>query len=124
MPNQPFSIINRLKNFRYAFNGLKIVFVEEHNARIHAGALFLVIGLGLWLKLRTYEWLAIVLCIGFVITAEIINASIERMANFLTKEQNEHIKVIKDLGSTAVLISALTATVVGLIIVIPYFNHL
>jgi diacylglycerol kinase len=86
--------------------------------------MFLVIGLGLWLQLRSYEWLAIVLCIGFVLTSEIINTSIERMANFLTKEQNEHIKVIKDLGSAAVLVSALTATVVGLIIVIPYFNHL
>jgi diacylglycerol kinase len=84
--------------------------------------MFLVIGLGLWLQLRSYEWLAIVLCIGFVLTSEIINTSIERMANFLTKEQNEHIKVIKDLGSAAVLVSALTATVVGLIIVIPYFN--
>lgn len=119
MKNINFSIAKRIKSFGFAFNGLRILFHEEHNSRIHFFASILVIIAALLFKLNTYEWIAIIFSIGLVITAEIINTAVENIADFLTTEQNNHIKKIKDLAAAAVLVSALTALTIGLIIFLP-----
>lgn len=119
MKNQKFSISQRLKSFPHAFNGLKILLREEHNARIHFVAAILVIIAGVVLKISTEEWITLVFAIGFVITAEIINSSIENIADFISPEKHEKIKKIKDLAAAGVLISAATALIVGLIIFLP-----
>lgn len=114
-----FSIAKRIKSFGFAFNGLRILFHEEHNSRIHFFASVLVVIAALLFKLNTYEWFAIIFSIGLVVTAEIINTAVENIADFLTTEQNNHIKKIKDLAAAAVLVSALTALTIGLIIFLP-----
>lgn len=114
-----FSIAKRIKSFGFAFNGLRILFHEEHNSRIHFFASVLVVIAALLFKLNTYEWIAIIFSIGLVVTAEIINTAVENIADFLTTEQNNHIKKIKDLAAAAVLVSALTALTIGLIIFLP-----
>lgn len=114
-----FSIAKRIKSFGFAFNGLRILFHEEHNSRIHFFASVLVVIAALLFKLNTYEWIAIIFSIGMVVTAEIINTAVENIADFLTTEQNNHIKKIKDLAAAAVLVSALTALTIGLIIFLP-----
>jgi diacylglycerol kinase len=119
MEQHKFSILKRLKNFSYAFNGLKILFREEHNSRIHFVAIVAVIIFAIIFDLNVYEWVAIIFSSGLVITAEIINTAIENIADFISPEKNEKIKVIKDLSAAAVLISALTALCIGLIVFIP-----
>lgn len=119
MKNKEFSIKKRVKSFVFAFNGLKILFKEEHNSRIHLAATVIVIFASLFFELNTYEWIAIVFSIGLVLSAEIINTAIENIADFLTIENNNKIKVIKDLSAAAVLISTLTAFTIGLIIFLP-----
>lgn len=119
MKNEPFSIAQRLKSFVYAFNGLKILIKEEHNARIHLVATFLAVCLGFLLDISLSEWIAIIFAIGFVFAMEILNSAIENLADFVTTEKHEAIKKVKDLAASAVLISAICALIVGLIIFIP-----
>jgi diacylglycerol kinase len=119
MKNQKFSISRRLKSFRYAFNGLKILLKEEHNARIHLMAAIVVVIAGVFFETSTSEWIAIIFAIGFVISAEIINSSIENIADFISPEKHEKIKKIKDLAAAGVLISAVTALIIGMIIFLP-----
>lgn len=119
MKHQNFSIIKRLKSFSYAFNGMKILIKEEHNARIHLFATIIVLLAGLVFRISTNEWIAIILSIGFVISLEIINSAIENIADFISPEKNEKIKKIKDLSAAGVLISAITSFVIGLIIFVP-----
>jgi diacylglycerol kinase len=119
MKNRKFSISKRLKSFVFAFNGLKILFKEEHNSRIHLVATGFVIIASIFFELNTYEWIAIIFSIGLVFIAEIFNTAIENIADFLTTENNNKIKIIKDLSAAAVLISALTALTIGLIIFLP-----
>lgn len=119
MKNKKFSITKRLKSFVFAFNGLKILFKEEHNSRIHLIATIIVIFVSIFFELNTFEWIAIIFSIGLALSAEIINTAIENIANFLTIENNNKIKIIKDLSAAAVLISALTAFTIGLIIFLP-----
>ena len=124
MEKQRFSISKRIKSFGYAFNGLKILIREEHNARIHIFAAISAIFAGFYFQISSLEWLAIILSIGFVITLEIINSAIENIADFVSPDKNNSIKRIKDLAAAGVLISALTALAIGLIIFIPKISTL
>lgn len=119
MKTKKFSIAKRLKSFVFAFNGLKILFKEEHNALIHLVATIVVISASIVFDLNTNEWIAIIFSIGFVLTAEIFNTAIENIADFLTTEKNEKIKKIKDLSAAAVFISAITALSIGLMVFLP-----
>jgi diacylglycerol kinase len=119
MKETNFSIAKRLKSFGYAFNGIKILFKEEHNSWIHFVATGIVIIASIFFGLNTYEWTAIIISIGLVFMAEIFNTAIENIGDFLTTEKNNKIKIIKDLSAAAVLISALTALTVGLVIFLP-----
>lgn len=119
MKQQRFSISKRLKSFKYAFNGLRILIKEEHNARIHLFATICVIIAGLFFNISINEWIGVIFSIGLVFSLEIINSSIENIADFISPEKHEMIKKIKDLSASGVLISAITAFIIGLIIFIP-----
>jgi diacylglycerol kinase len=119
MENQKFSIKNRLRSFKYALNGLRILIKFEHNSRIHLTAMIIAIILGIILDISGLEWLVIVIVTGFVFSVEIINSAIEYLADFISPNYHEIIKKVKDLSAAAVLISALVSLVVAFIIFIP-----
>ena len=116
---EKFSFIKRLVSFRYAFNGLKILIKEEHNARIHLFITFCVLIAGAIFKISIIEWIAIIFCIGLVFALELINSAIENTTDFISKEKNETIKRIKDLSAGAVLIAAIASAIIGLMIFLP-----
>ncbi len=119
MKPQKFSFIKRLQSFKFAFNGLLILLKEEHNARIHLFATIAVIALGFFINASTFEWIALIFACGLVITTETINSSIENIVDFVSPNKNEQIKKIKDLSAAAVLISTVTAILIGLLVFIP-----
>jgi diacylglycerol kinase len=119
MKQQKFSISKRLQSFKYALNGLKILIKEEHNARIHLFATICVIIAGLFFNISMNEWIGVIFSIGLVFSLEIINSSIENIADFISPEKHEMIGRIKDLSASGVLIGAITALIIGLIIFIP-----
>ncbi len=114
-----FSIKNRLLSFKYAFNGLKILFTEEHNSRIHVLITIIVIVMGITLNISVTEWLIILVLIALVFCLEIMNSSIENLCNFISPKQDESIKKIKDLSAAAVLTAAIISLICGLTIFIP-----
>lgn len=117
---QKFSIRARIRSFRYAFNGLRLLFVDEHNARIHAVATILVVAGAWWFDFSTAEWTAVLLAIGMVISAEAVNSAIERLCDRVSAERDPMIGQAKDLAAGAVLILAIAAAVVGLVIFTPH----
>jgi diacylglycerol kinase (ATP) len=119
MIRSTFSLKNRLKSFRNASMGLKMLIVEEHNARIHLFAAIVALILGVFFKVSTFEWIVIILSIGLVISVEAINSSIERIADFISPEYNDKIKSIKDISAASVLICAFTVLLIGCIVFIP-----
>ena len=119
MNNEKFSVRKRIKSFSYAFSGLRVLFREEHNARIHAVAAVLAVAMGFLFRISPMEWIAVAIVIGMVFAAEIINSSIERTADFVKAERDDRKRDIKDLGAAAVLVCAIAAAVVGIIIFIP-----
>lgn len=119
MEPQKFSIRKRIKSFSFAFNGLKILITEEHNSRIHLVAAICVVIASIVFKVSALEWIAVIVAIGFVFALEIVNSAIESMADFVSPEKNEKIKKIKDLSAAGVLISAITALIIGIIVFLP-----
>ncbi|WP_293915741.1 MULTISPECIES: diacylglycerol kinase family protein [unclassified Sphingobacterium] len=115
---------SRIASFGYAIKGLKVLFREETNAQIHLLAAIIAVVLGFWLHISGMEWIAICLCIGLVIATEALNTAIEHIANMITLERHPGIERIKDIAAGAVLITALTALIVGLIIFLPKIYNL
>ena len=119
MKEQDFSINKRFKSFGYAYNGLKILILEEHNSRIHILAAIVAVIAGYFYQLSALEWIAIVFAIGLVIAFEIFNSAIENISDFISPGQDDRIKKIKDLSAAGVLVGAITAAIIGLIVFVP-----
>lgn len=71
------------------------------------------------LGLSTFEWIAVILCIGAVLAAEGVNSAIEALCDKVSPEYDEAIKHTKDLAAGAVLILAVMSVIVGLLIFVP-----
>ena len=119
-----FSIQDRLKSFVFAFSGLKTFFITEHNSWIHLMAAITAITLGIVLKINDYQWCLIIIVIGLVIMAEIINTAIEKLVDMVSPQYSEMAKKVKDMSAAAVLVAAITALCVGVFIFVPkLFNN-
>jgi diacylglycerol kinase (ATP) len=110
---------SRITAFGHALRGWGYVLKTQHNAWIHSVVATLVIALGLWLGLPARDWAVLVLAIAMVFTAEFINTSIEAVVDLASPVHHPLAKVGKDVGAGAVLISALSAILIGLLILGP-----
>lgn len=119
MKQEKFSIRKRLKSFTYAFAGLKVLFSEEHNSRIHLFATVCAIAVGIGLKISLLEWVAVAFAIGLVFSGEIFNSAVEDLSDVVCPERDERIRKVKDLAAAAVLVNAITAFVIGLLVFLP-----
>ena len=115
------SIKKLLNSFKYAFRGIKFVFLEEQNMKIHVLISVVVIVTGLIMKLSCMEWIAVVICIGMVFTAEIFNTAIENIVDFISPNVHPLAGKIKDISAAAVIICAVVSVVVGSFIFLPKF---
>jgi diacylglycerol kinase len=105
-----------LHSFKYAFKGLVIAIREEQNFRIHLMAIVAVVIAGALLRLSLTEWMIIVLTMGMVLAAELCNTAIEDIVNFISPQNNKAAGRIKDISAAAVMVTAITALLVGIYI--------
>lgn len=108
-----------INSFKYAFEGINTALKEEKNMKIHIIIMILVIILGIVLKISRIEWIICIILFGFVISLELVNTAIETTVDLITQEKNPKAKIAKDVAAGAVLIAAITATIIGLIIFVP-----
>ncbi len=111
---------NFLQALKYALNGVKYVYGTQRNIIFQSVFAILAILCGLFFKITTIEWLAIILTIFFVVTAEFINTAIETTVDLCTEEKNEKAKNAKDVAAGAVLLTSINAVIIGLIVFMPY----
>lgn len=107
------------KGFGYAFAGLVAATKSERNMKFHLCATVCVVAVGLWLKISSVEWLAVLLCCGMVVGAEMLNTAIEKLADAVKPEKSAQMKFVKDVAAGAVLACAIAAAGVGLLIFVP-----
>ena len=112
--------IERLKkSFGYAFKGIDDVVSNEPNMKIHVSVAILVVIMAFLLKISMIEWIILVLLIGLVLAAEVINTTIENLVDMYIKDYNERAKVVRDTAAGTVLILAITSAIIGLMIFVP-----
>jgi len=114
-----FSLKSRISSLRYACEGLASFFRQEANAWIHLVFTIAVFVLAVYCRVSLNEAVALIIVIGFVWVAEVFNTAVEKVMDFITRQQNADIKIIKDLAAGGVLLSAITALITGAIIFIP-----
>ena len=119
MQSQKFSIRKLASSFHYAFRGIGEFIFSERNAKIHLLATVIVIVAAIFFRVTPTESILLSLAVGLVWITEMINTCIERVMNFISTEDHPEIRYIKDVSAAAVLISSLTALIVGSIIILP-----
>lgn len=107
------------QSFGHAFRGWAMTFSTQPNAKIHALATVLVVLLAIWLQVTWLEWAILLLTIGFVWAAEMINTAIEAAVDISAPDFHPMAKVAKDTAAGAVLVAAFSAVAVGLLILGP-----
>ena len=111
----------RGRSFRHAFDGIFCLWKEEPNTRIHLFFTVAAVFCGFFFRISMTEWLAVILLVGGVWSAETFNSAIERCVDLTTTEKHPLAKAAKDLAAGAVLLLAFTSVVVGVIIFLPKF---
>jgi diacylglycerol kinase (ATP) len=114
-----FSLGARLASFGNAFRGLALLLATQHNAWIHAAATVVVCALGGLLGVSSEEWLALVLAISAVWSAEAMNTAFEALCDRVSPEHHPLVQRAKDVAAGAVLICAVGAATIGLIVFGP-----
>ncbi|SFK41310.1 diacylglycerol kinase (ATP) [Sphingomonas sp. NFR04] len=114
-----FSISARLKSFRYAIRGMRVLVREEHNARVHLAASLCAVATGAVLQLSVGEWRWLVLAIALVWLAEAFNTAIEDLCDRICPNFDPAVGRIKDLAAGGVLVASLAAAAIGLLTLGP-----
>jgi diacylglycerol kinase len=110
-PRRPWSL-----KFRDALRGLKFGIRGHSSFFIHFFCAALVIAAAVHFQCTLDQWCMLILCIGFVLTAELVNSAIETLHRGLDPETRERTWKALDIAAGAVLFASVTAAIVGAII--------
>jgi diacylglycerol kinase len=109
----------RARSFRNAFRGCGYTLRTQPNAWIHASFTVVVVILGMWLRLSSRDWAVIILTMALVWTTEIFNTAIEAVIDLACPDHHSLAKAGKDAAAGAVLVSAISSVLIGLLILGP-----
>ena len=107
-------------SFRYAVEGIYLAVRDNSNLKIHIIIGILVLLASYYFGIETIEKIIVMAMVILVISAEMINTSIEEMTNLITREHRIEAKVAKDVAAGMVLVVSVFAAIVGIRIFFPY----
>lgn len=108
-----------ISKFRYAIRGIVDGFKYENTLKFHLLSGIIVIAIAIILKVNYIEFSILLLLIGLVIVAEMINTMFEIYARHIFKKKDYYVRMLLDIAAGAVLITSLFAAVIGIIILGP-----
>ncbi len=115
---------SRLESFNAAIEGIILATKTEKNMRIHFISALAAILLALFLRVSKIDVLLILISAFFVLFAEMLNTSVEYLADFVSKEHSDEIAAVKNLAAGAVFLSAFGSFIIGYIIFSKYLYYL
>jgi diacylglycerol kinase len=104
------------RSFGFAIQGFRTALRTERNIRVMIGAGIAAIVLGLVVGLDAASWAAILLSCGAVISAELINTSIETVVDLVSPEYHPLAGRAKDISAAAVWVLCVFVAVVGVVV--------
>lgn len=114
-----FSVRKFLKSFSYAFRGISDVFRREQNFKVHCLIGLIALLLGWFFHIPPTQWCFLIVVIALVLASEMLNTAIENLCDVAEPNQNETIRIVKDISAGMVLVCALGALAVGIVIFLP-----
>ena len=107
------------RKFADSFRGLSRAVRSQSSFGVHLLAAGAVIVAGAVLRVSAGEWCLLALSIGLVLMAEIFNTAIESLARGPGARRHPRLRDALDMASGGVLVAALTAAVIGLLVLGP-----
>lgn len=109
-----------LKSFEYAWRGIVYTVTTQPNFRRHIVVALIAVLAGWYYHLSLTEWCLVLMSIGSVWTAELVNTAFEHLTDIVSPDYNALIGKVKDVAAGAVLFAAIAAGIVGLIVFLPH----
>ncbi len=105
-----------IKKFANAVNGIRQGIVGQSSFLVHLTLAAATSVVAVILHCQVWQWCVLGLCIGLVLSLELMNSAVESLAKGVCHEHNEHVGRALDIASGAVLVASLTAALIGLAI--------
>lgn len=113
-------IKNMINKCKYSLQGLSYCFKNESSFLFEAICACLIIIFGILFDIEFIEWVISFGSLALIAIIELINTAIEATVDMVTQEYNEYAKIAKDCGSAATGLMSILATIVNMIIFVPY----
>lgn len=117
-------LIGRIKGCGYAFKGAITLVRSEPSIQVQSFIAVIMTVLGFVFDITATQWMLQILSIGLIMSLEGMNTAVEAIADFIHPDFHPKIGIIKDIAAGAVFITAVAASIIGLIIYVPYFIDL
>ena len=91
----------------------------QHNAWVHAAATLVVVGAGFALGASRSQWVALIVAVMSVWTAEALNTAFEFLCDVAQPEFHPLVEKAKDVAAGAVLVCAVGAVAIGALVFAP-----
>ncbi|MFH1233412.1 MAG: diacylglycerol kinase family protein [Patescibacteria group bacterium] len=113
--------VGHRQRFLSAFRGIYVFWMTTNNLFKYVAptATLVVIIFGFYFQISSFEWIAAVFAIGFVVIFEVFNTAIEIDIDLTSPEYHPFARDTKDVAAGAVLLSIVISVIVGLIIFLP-----
>ncbi|MCM8829932.1 MAG: diacylglycerol kinase [Candidatus Omnitrophica bacterium] len=108
-------------SFNSALEGLFYTLKRERNFKVHIAFTIGVVLLGLFFKLPLPEFILLLVVIGIVLIAELVNTVVEIVVDVFVSEYHYEAKKAKDISAGAVLVSTVLAVITGYLIFVKHF---
>ena len=102
--------------FADAFRGLARAVRSQSSFLVHVWVAAAVVAAAAAMRVSAVEWCLLAGAIGFVLVAEVFNTAIESLARALPPGRHPRIRDALDMAGGGVLLSAVTAAVIGAIV--------
>lgn len=102
-----------LESFNHAINGVVDAVRTQRNMKIHIVAAIFVLIACFFFNISKAEFLALIITITMVISAELVNTAVEAAVDLNTNYYHPLAKVAKNTAAGAVLVTAINAILVG-----------
>ncbi len=101
------------KSFGFALQGFRYTLATERNIRVMLGGAAFAVVMGLVLQRDLVSWAIVLLCIGCVLAAELMNTAIETVVDLVSPEYHPLAGHAKDIAAAAVYVLSFLVAVVG-----------
>ena len=107
------------RSLNQAWRGIWYTCKTQGHMRFHLTAGIIVLVLAWWLRVSRFDWLILIVAVGSVFGAEVMNSAVELVVDLAQPHFDPLAGMAKDVAAGAVLIAAIQAVIIGLIVFVP-----